>query len=108
MAYFSDQMVQQVWQKGTIVPGYDPEIWRKDFAGAWMNRTCYGRTDSKYGWEIDHLYPESRGGSNYLGNLNPLQWENNRRKGDDYPLFKTEITSNGNINVYTEKSWRAN
>lgn len=108
MAYFSDQMVDQVWAKGTIVPGVDPSIWRKDFAGAWINRACYGQTETKYGWEIDHLRPESQGGSDELFNLNPLQWENNRKKGDSYPYFTTAVSSNGNMNVNIEKSWKAN
>ena len=25
----SDDVVQKVWGKGTIVPGYDPNVWRK-------------------------------------------------------------------------------
>ena len=108
MAYFSDQMVNQVWAKGMPVPGIDSNIWRKDFAGAWINRTCYGRTDNKYGWEIDHLLPEAKGGTDDLTNLNPLQWENNRAKGDNYPEFQTSVTSNGNVNVNTNKSWRVN
>jgi 5-methylcytosine-specific restriction endonuclease McrA len=44
----------------------------------------YGQT-SKYGWEIDHIKPVSKGGTDDLSNLQPLQWENNRRKGDNYP-----------------------
>lgn len=108
MAYFSDQMVEQVWQKGEVIQGVDPSIWRKDFAGAWINRACYGQPETKYGWEIDHLRPESQGGTDDLVNLYPLQWENNRTKGDSYPFFKTSVTSNGNSNVNTVKSWRAN
>ena len=108
MAYFSDQMIEEVWNKGKTIDGVDSSIWRQDFAGAWINRSCYGKTETKFGWEIDHLKPESQGGSDDLSNLLPLQWENNRKKGDEYPEFKTAVTSDGNINVNIVRSWRVN
>jgi 5-methylcytosine-specific restriction endonuclease McrA len=45
----------------------------------------YGITDSKHGWEVDHIIPVSKGGTDDLSNLQPLQWDNNRKKGDTYP-----------------------
>jgi hypothetical protein len=77
---------QQVWEKGQIVAGYDPTILRKDACGAWMRWFDYGKTDSQNGWEIDHIYPESKGGGNQLSNLQPLHWQNNRSKGDSLGL----------------------
>lgn len=65
MAQFSDYIINAVWQKAKTVEGYDPNIWRKDFANAWIRRDHYG-VDSKYGWEIDHLCPSSNGGSDEL------------------------------------------
>ena len=82
---FSQATVYAVWQKGKPVSGYDSNQYRKDACGTWMERTQYGNTSSNRGWEVDHIKPASMGGSDDLSNLQPLQWENNRSKGDDHP-----------------------
>ena len=64
---------------------FDKRIWRYDKCGSIMKYSDYGNTDSEYGWEIDHIIPTSKGGSDNLDNLQPLQWENNRKKGDTSP-----------------------
>ncbi len=79
-----------VWKKGNIIPDKDgkhwsPSEWRLDFCGKPIKYTEHGNTDSDVGWEIDHKTPRSKGGQTIIDNLQPLQWENNRRKGDTYP-----------------------
>ena len=34
----------------------------KDFAGRLIKKCAYGQVNSKYGWEIDHIQPLSKGG----------------------------------------------
>lgn len=81
---------QTVWAKGRTVPDkdghhWDPAIWRYDICGTPMKYSEHGNVKSKHGWEIDHIKPTAKGGANAFDNLQPLQWENNRTKGDNYP-----------------------
>lgn len=77
--------------------------WQIDCFGIWMFRDDYGDTDTtrirpngngkkhKYGWEIDHIRPKSsfdnENDSNFLNNYEPMHWENNRNKADNFPHF---------------------
>lgn len=78
---FDEATIQAVWNRGRIIPNYDPNLWRWDTCGAVMSRREYGMI-SDCGWEIDHIKPVAHGGGDTLSNLQPLQWRNNRRKGD--------------------------
>ena len=80
-----------VWGKATQVAGQDPERVRKDSCGALIEFSKHGRTDDVRGWEIDHKKPVSKGGIDDLSNLQPLQWKNNREKGDDWPNWSCAV-----------------
>jgi len=81
---WAPHVIAAVWEKGREIPGYDRNLVRTDICGSVMSRHEHGEL-TKYGWEIDHIKPEVLGGTDDIWNLQPLQWENNRRKGDTYP-----------------------
>ena len=97
---FTEDAIQEVWEKGTVVPNNDPKVWRKDQCGAWIDRNQYGNRNSQYGWEIDHIKPESEGGGDELSNLRPLQWENNASKQGG--RLTCPVTASGKDNVRTK------
>ncbi|MGI0088298.1 MAG: HNH endonuclease [Nitrosotalea sp.] len=99
MMIFTENIVWQVWSKGQIVGGNDPVMWRKDECVAWILRSHYGRRDSEYGWEIDHIKPVSEGGKDELSNLRPLHWENNARKSDGGLDCRVTAESSNNVRI---------
>ena len=83
---FSEEIKIAVWKKAKAIAGKDSKEVRKDLCGAIIEWDKYGETDENgNGWEIDHIKPVAEGGGDELANLQPLQWQNNREKSDDYP-----------------------
>ena len=76
---FDEETVEAVWNKAPISTDHPPL--RVDPYGALIWKEGYGNTSSKLGWGIGYRIPPSRGGSDDLGNLQPLQWENYRQNG---------------------------
>lgn len=82
---FDETMVNIVWKKASIAMGHDPDLLRKDCCGTMIKRHEYGNTNTPFGWEVDHIVPVSKGGADFIGNLQPLQWQSNRSKADIHP-----------------------
>ena len=70
-----------VWKKAKPIKGKDPTTYRRDPYGNEMYYDSYGK-DSPKGWEIDHIKPKARGGSDATVNLQALNTQVNRDKGD--------------------------
>ncbi len=87
---FDAETIAAVWEKTRRDSIYT--LFRRDRCGALIQREKYGKFE-RWGWEIDHVQPVAIGGTDILSNLQPLQWENNRHKGDDYPDWECKVTS---------------
>lgn len=110
MCRFSNELLLSIWDKAQVVEGYDSASYRKDACGAWIIWSEYGNRENPFGWEVDHIYPESKLRSlnvpgemiDNLVNLRPLNWKNNDSKGVDYPYYQASIKSEGRSNVEGE------
>jgi len=80
----SKRDIDKAWEKGTPVRGKNPDVWWKDPYGNLIRKPSYG-TQGEYGWELDHRKPRSRGGSDSRRNIQPVHWQENRKKSDQYP-----------------------
>ena len=77
----SEKEKRAVWNKAKKVRGKDPVTHRKDPYGNLIYYDSYGKKTAM-GWEIDHIKPKSRGGSNATVNKQALKTEINRTKSN--------------------------
>ena len=64
--------------------------------------------DIIFGWQIVHFFPISKGGDENPLNLRALHYKNNLSKGDDYPSYYGEVTSEGNTNKIERQVFTVN
>ena len=94
----TEETIRDVWEKAGIMEGFDADMYRRDACGALIMRDKYGKVNP-FGWEIDHIFPASRGGDDSLDNLRALHYMNNRSKRDDYPSYTSTVTFDGKKNI---------
>ena len=81
MPYSTNQKAQHVWKKARRVKGKNPNLYRRDAQGNLIYKPAYNR-DSTMGWQVDHIWPRSKGGSDARRNLQALQTGANKRKSN--------------------------
>lgn len=110
MSDYTNDQLNKIWEKGLVVDGLDPAVYRTDVAEAMMKRDCYGE-EGNLGWEVDHIFPRKKleelkipevMHDNML-NLRPMNSKNNAKKGDDYPEYKSAFAYNENVRMNVEK-----
>jgi 5-methylcytosine-specific restriction endonuclease McrA len=102
---FTDEEIRAVWRRGAPVPLTHSDQFRKDSCHAWIHFGKYGETlAGGCGWEIDHILPVSQGGTDALENLQPLQWQNNRSKGDDWPSWHCAIPDQAGLQAFSPRA----
>lgn len=109
---WTKKQIKEVWEKGEIIPGVNKDLYRKDYAGAWMFFAAFVADANEtnfdvrsYTWTIAPHKPFGTYGSSELGNLMPMNLINAITKGQNYPHWKTKISSNGNENIISEQIW---
>lgn len=94
MSKYGDPGIEKkVWKKAKPIEGKDSKLYRLDPNGDIIHFNEYGK-DVKHGWDVDHIKPPSRGGSDFLVNLQALNRKTNQSKGNN--LVKASRHSKSN------------
>ncbi len=75
--------VDAVWKTAGTIAGKNPATHRVDASGTVIQRNQYGKPGSAASWEIDHMKPQSKGGSDHVRNLQALNTHDNRAFGNE-------------------------
>jgi 5-methylcytosine-specific restriction endonuclease McrA len=79
--YGQKSTANKVFNLAKPVAGKDPKLYRQDPYKNVMYKHSHGKS-SPGGWDIDHIKPSARGGSDSIRNLQALNTTVNRSKGD--------------------------
>lgn len=89
----SKAMLDKVWSEAKVIKGKSPDTHRTDPYGNVIYKSSYGKLTAM-GWEVDHINPKSKGGSDCLVNLQALSSKVNRLKSNS--LIKKSRHSKAN------------
>jgi len=90
---WSEAEKKAVWNNADKIPNQNENLVRRDPCGIPIRWEHHGNTKENTGWEIDHIKPVSEQGDDNIGNLQALQWENNRHKADNWPYWECKYGS---------------
>lgn len=96
------ESIEKAWEKARVVDGFDPNFFRQDACGAWIQKEMFSQSGSMFGWGVDLIFPLSMGGSPVDDNIRALNYRNLVSKGNDYPSYKAVYTADGLENKETE------
>ena len=77
----TQEEIDKVWDKAKPIRGENPNRYRQDPYGNKIRKDSFGK-NSEMGWEIDHIKPSAKGGTDNIRNLQALKTSVNREKGD--------------------------
>lgn len=89
----TNEQKEKAWNNAKTIRNKDKDVYRQDSYGNTMYKPSHGRS-SEMGWDVDHIKPKSKGGSDATRNLQALNSSVNRSKGD--LLVKKSRHSKGN------------
>ena len=76
------ETAMRLWSKS-----FGKETKVKDFAGREIAKGAYNDRNSEYGWNVDHILPQSKGGKTADYNLICCHIQTNDEKADKFPCF---------------------
>ncbi len=85
-----DNATKKIWEHefGSSEIGYD-------FAGWEIRKGDYGQTGSRFGWNIDHILPKSKRGTDDINNLQITHMDTNAERGNRVTFWLEDIPING-------------
>lgn len=73
----------------------------KDFTGREISKGAYNQRGSEYGWNVDHILPQSQGGKTVDYNLICCHIKTNDEKADKFPCF---VANSKNLKLSKSKT----
>lgn len=96
---FTDSTIEQVWEHGRVVAGYDPTQWRQDECGAWIQRDDYENERSEFGWWIVAV---CTGQPDTVSDLRPFHCRNGYDRANDRAHCMVSAMPQGCANRFPE------
>jgi hypothetical protein len=101
---YTEEQIDVAWKRGLVVPGVDPDRYRKDVFGAWIRKCRFGESKLalSFGWSVVRGadLPDRLPGEEDL--LFPLQWQN--AHAVTHSKGNLQVTAEGFYNNYKKRT----